>query len=180
MQRNDRLLRARLALVLGSGLILMPLMLGFVVMGIGMGMVSQQYVLVIQNDSARRDLGVATASSQFFRNVGSTVGTAIAGTVMSAGLSAAIAGHLTPEAAAAMPPEGIDAGSVIDPEALTHLPDAVAQAVRAGLADQLHQVFLLMIPLILVQFVAMALLPADPLRTTLEDAEPGAAEEQRD
>ena len=210
----------------GSGLILMPLMLGFVVMGIvagrrithtgryktlmlggivvmglgvallvrlgaesraleltaamvvlgiGMGMVSQQYVLVIQNDSARRDLGVATASSQFFRNVGSTVGT-----VMSAGLSTAIAGHLTPEAAAAMPPEGIDAGSVIDPEALTHLPDAVAQAVRAGLADQLHQVFLLMIPLILVQFVAMALLPADPLRTTLEDAEPGAAEEQRD
>ena len=215
----------------GSGLILMPLMLGFVVMGIvagrrithtgryktlmlggivvmglgvallvrlgaesraleltaamvvlgiGMGMVSQQYVLVIQNDSARRDLGVATASSQFFRNVGSTVGTAIAGTVMSAGLSTAIAGHLTPEAAAAMPPEGIDAGSVIDPEALIHLPDAVAQAVRAGLADQLHQVFLLMIPLVLVQFVAMALLPADPLRTTLEDARPGAIEEQRD
>ena len=158
----------------------MPLMLGFVVMGIGMGMVSQQYVLVIQNDSARRDLGVATASSQFFRNVGSTVGTAIAGTVMSAGLSAAIAGHLTPEAAAAMPPEGIDAGSVIDPEALIHLPDAVAQAVRAGLADQPHHVFLLMIPLILVQFVAMALLPADPLRTTLEDARPGSAEEQRD
>ncbi|GAA3876819.1 MFS transporter [Tessaracoccus defluvii] len=28
--------------------------------------------------------------------------------------------------------------------------------------------------------VAMALLPADPLRTTLEDARPGSAEEQRD
>ena len=28
--------------------------------------------------------------------------------------------------------------------------------------------------------VAMALLPADPLRTTLEDARPGAIEEQRD
>lgn len=162
----------------GSGAL--ELTAAMVVLGIGMGLVSQQYVLVIQNASARRDLGVATASSQFFRNVGSTVGTAIAGTVMTMGLTAAITGHLTPEAAASMPAEGIDAGSVIDPDALAHLPEAVTEAVRAGLADQLHLVFLLMVPLVLVQFVAVSLLPALPLRTTLEDAGSGPAGGQHD
>ena len=50
------------------------LTLAMVVLGIGIGMAMQQYTLVVQNAAERRDLGVATASSQFFRNVGSTVG----------------------------------------------------------------------------------------------------------
>ncbi|WP_197511000.1 MDR family MFS transporter [Tessaracoccus coleopterorum] len=63
----------------------LELSVAMLVLGIGMGMVSQQYVLVIQNASTRRDLGVATASTQFFRNVGSTVGTALMGAVMTGG-----------------------------------------------------------------------------------------------
>ena len=49
---------------------------------IGLGMALQVYTLIVQNATARRDLGVATASTQFFRNVGSTVGIAVFGTIL--------------------------------------------------------------------------------------------------
>ncbi|MBK7822291.1 MAG: MFS transporter [Tessaracoccus sp.] len=139
------------------------------IMGIGMGMVSQQYVLVIQNASTRLDLGVATASTQFFRNVGSTVGTAIAGAIMTAGLAEAILSHLPDNAASALPEGGISAGAVLDPSLLAQLPPAVADAVRQGLADQLHLVFLLLYPLLAIQFVATLFIRAIPLRETNDD-----------
>ena len=97
---------------------------------------------------------MATASTQFFRNVGSTVGIALFGTVMTSGLAAAIAGHLPAEVAARMPAGSADAGSVLDPAALAGLPPVVADAVRQGLADQLHLVFLLALPLAAVVFLA--------------------------
>ncbi len=63
---------------------------GVGLIGVGLGALSQQYTLVVQNAVARKDLGVATAALQFFRNVGATVGTAIFGTVLSSGLDDAI------------------------------------------------------------------------------------------
>lgn len=172
--------------IMGAGLFLLTrltwtstqtqLTVAMVVLGVGLGMAMQQYTLVVQNAVARADLGVATASTQFFRNVGSTVGIAIFGTVMTSGLTAAIAGHLSPEVAARMPAGSADAGSVLDPTALAGLPPAVADAVRQGLADQLHLVFLLALPLVAVVFLATLAITPLPLRETTH-AEVGAAEE---
>ena len=55
------------------------LTLAMTVIGIGLGLCMQLYTLVVQNNSARRDLGVATAATQFFRNVGNTIGVAVFG-----------------------------------------------------------------------------------------------------
>ena len=162
--------------VMGAGLYLLTrltatssqtqLTLAMVVLGIGLGMAMQQYTLVVQNSVQRTDLGVATASTQFFRNVGSTVGIAVFGTVMTSGLAAAITSHLPAEVAARMPAGAVDAGSVLDPSALAGLPAVVADAVRQGLADQLHEVFLIALPLALVVFVATLAIKAVPLRDT--------------
>jgi EmrB/QacA subfamily drug resistance transporter len=162
--------------VMGAGLYLLTrltatssqtqLTLAMVVLGIGLGMAMQQYTLVVQNSVQRTDLGVATASTQFFRNVGSTVGIAVFGTVMTSGLAAAITSHLPVEVAARMPAGAVDAGSVLDPSALAGLPAVVADAVRQGLADQLHEVFLIALPLALVVFVATLAIKAVPLRDT--------------
>ncbi len=144
------------------------LTLAMVVLGIGLGLCMQQYTLLVQNASARTDLGVATASTQFFRNVGSTVGIAIFGTVMTSGLHAAILSHLTPAAAAEAAASGqeIGVGSVLDPAAMSALPPAVAEAVRAGLAERLHEVFVLGLPVLAIVFLATALIRSVPLRTT--------------
>ncbi|WP_338749589.1 MDR family MFS transporter [Janibacter alittae] len=144
------------------------LTLAMVVIGIGLGMAMQQYTLVVQNVVTRADMGVATASTQFFRNVGSTVGIAIYGTVMATGLGQSIAGHLPagmPKGAASQ----MDASAVLDPSALANVPPAVAEAVRWGLAEQLGSAFMLGLPILAVVFVATWFIPHTPLRESAHD-----------
>jgi EmrB/QacA subfamily drug resistance transporter len=55
-----------------------------VVFGLGFGMVSQVLVIAVQNTVERRDLGVATATTGFFRALGGAVGAAVLGAVFAA------------------------------------------------------------------------------------------------
>jgi EmrB/QacA subfamily drug resistance transporter len=55
-------------------------------MGLGMGVAMPTLNLAIQNEFEQKDLGVATSSSQLFRSLGSTLGTAIFGAVLTAGI----------------------------------------------------------------------------------------------
>ncbi|MEN3122473.1 MDR family MFS transporter [Janibacter sp. LM] len=139
-----------------------------VVLGIGLGMAMQQFTLVVQNSVSRADMGVATSSTQFFRNVGSTVGIAVFGTVMSSGLQERIASHL-PDGLPAGAGAHMDAGAVLDPSALATLPPTVAEAVRWGLAEKLNDAFMLGLPILAVVFLATLFIPNTPLRETNED-----------
>jgi EmrB/QacA subfamily drug resistance transporter len=51
------------------------------VFGLGFGMVTQVLVLAVQNSVERRDLGVATATTGFFRALGGAVGAAVLGAI---------------------------------------------------------------------------------------------------
>jgi predicted MFS family arabinose efflux permease len=53
-----------------------------IVVGIGLGLTMPLYTLVVQNAVPARMIGTATASTQFFRSIGGTVGAAIFGSVM--------------------------------------------------------------------------------------------------
>ena len=150
------------------------LTLAMVVVGAGIGLALQQLLLVVQNDAAQRDLGVATASSQFFRNVGATVGVAILGTVMNSGLRESIAARLPQDTERAA--GGIDPGSVLDPSTLSGMPPAVVEAVRSGLAEQLHEVFWFGVPISALALAAALLIKVVPLRIHLHD-EPDPVDE---
>lgn len=167
-----------LALVLAGELLLTrldhtatqtQLTLAMVVVGAGIGLALQQLLLVVQNDAAQRDLGVATASSQFFRNVGATVGVAILGTVMNSGLRESIAARLPDSARRGAGDPGVDAASVLDPQTLSGLPPAVVEAVRRGLAEQLHEVFWWGVPISALALAASLAVKVVPLRTHLYD-----------
>ena len=156
----------------------LDLTLAMVVFGIGLGIALQVYTLIVQNASARRDLGVATASTQFFRNVGSTVGIAVFGTIMSSGLAGNIASHLPPGVAEQMAASGkqVNAGAVLDPSALAGLPAEVATGVQRGLADSLHDVFLWgLVPLVFA-LVATVFIKELPLRNTVHTADEAGRE----
>lgn len=58
--------------------------IGLVVFGLGFGMVTQVLVLAVQNSVERRRLGVATATTGFFRALGGAVGAAALGAVFAA------------------------------------------------------------------------------------------------
>ncbi|OYO01009.1 MFS transporter [Enemella evansiae] len=144
----------------------LDLTLAMVVIGIGLGTCMQLYTLVIQNNSRRQDLGVSTASSQFFRNVGSTVGIAIYGTVMTTTMHTAIPKYL-PAGAAAQAGGAMNASAVLDPSVLAQLPPAIADAVRQGLADALHNTFLIGLPVGALALLATLFIKAVPLRDTV-------------
>jgi EmrB/QacA subfamily drug resistance transporter len=58
--------------------------IGLAVFGLGFGMVSQILVVAVQNSVERRQLGVATATTGFFRALGGAVGAAVLGAVFTA------------------------------------------------------------------------------------------------
>ncbi len=149
---------------------------GVTLIGIGLGALSQQYTLVVQNAVPRRDLGVATASLQFFRNVGATIGTAVFGTVLSSGLDAAIFAHLPPALAQTMPHGTINAGSVLDPGVIGQLPIEVVAAVRIALAEQIALVFTVCLPIVVLVFVCTLLIKPMELRDTVTNAEDAGRE----
>lgn len=57
-----------------------------VVTGVGLGALLPTLNLAVQNEFAQRDLGAVTAATQLFRNLGSTVGTAIFGGILTVGI----------------------------------------------------------------------------------------------
>jgi EmrB/QacA subfamily drug resistance transporter len=59
------------------------------VLGIGLGPVQSLFSLAVQNAVKPTQIGVATSASQFFRQIGSTIGVAVFGTVLTAQLAEA-------------------------------------------------------------------------------------------
>jgi len=63
------------------------LVLYMIILGLGMGIAMPVFSLTVQNAVAPQQLGVATATSQLFRNLGGTIGIAVMGSVMSAAMT---------------------------------------------------------------------------------------------
>src|ERR671911_446524 len=164
---------------LGYGSTQTDLTLDMIVVGLGLG-------AVFQNATSREDLGVATSTTQLSRSLGATLGTAIFGTIMTNGMKTEIPKHLPPQALqgpqAAELSDGSGVGTILDPNTLGQLPDAVATGIREGLAAAMHPVFVAGLPIIAIAFVATLFIKELPLRTVAfadiesDAAEPGEAE----
>ena len=113
-----------------------------VVIGVGMGLMFQVFVIATQNAVAMADLGVATAAIQFFRAMGASLAVAALGTLLTSRLPAGV-----------------------DPNRLTSSAAQVPQSARVALADALHAVFVALVPLAALVLVLSFLLPELPLRT---------------
>jgi len=75
--------------ILIAGMLIMAFMdsiwmaiVSMIVFGVGLGMCMSIFSLTVQNAVSPAQLGVATATSQLFRNLGGTIGIAVMGTIM--------------------------------------------------------------------------------------------------
>ncbi len=123
------------------------------VFGAGLGLIMQVVVLVVQNAVPAADIGTATSTNNYFREVGAALGTAVFGTLFTTRLTEKLTTVFTD--AGASPEEAGQATSTIDPSALSSLPDALREGVVTAYADALAPVFWYLIP-----FMAVALLLA--------------------
>jgi EmrB/QacA subfamily drug resistance transporter len=60
----------------------MEVVRNMVIVGLGIGIMQPIYTLVVQNVAPPAHMGAATASTQFFRSIGATVGVAVFGSIM--------------------------------------------------------------------------------------------------
>jgi EmrB/QacA subfamily drug resistance transporter len=146
-------------------------MVVMVVFGLGLGFNMQPLVLALQNTVSPRDIGVATSSATFFRQMGGTLGTAVflsilfttAGDRIREELQAAAA---TPEFQAAAARSGpVDPSRVLDDSSVLEALDPVlARPFLVGFADAMQLVFLIGALVLVVAFVVVLFLPEEPLR----------------
>jgi EmrB/QacA subfamily drug resistance transporter len=136
----------------------------FFVLGLGLGLVMQVLVLIVQNAVSYEDLGVATSGATFFRSIGASFGVAVFGTVF--------ASRLAVELAAALRGVHLPAGITVntlqaDPRDIGALPPPQRQAALHAFSTAITDVFLYAAPIAVLGFVLAWFLKEDPLRASV-------------
>jgi len=157
-----------------------------IIFGVGLGVGMPVFSLTVQNAVSSADLGVATASSQLFRNIGGTIGIAVLGTVMSTSLSSNLKAKIAQGGAAqTQVDEATQAqlSALMDPNMLLDQPrlkDVIASlpadvqplaeqlvaALRDALASSLSVVFLWGTAIVAAAAVLTVFIREIPLRTS--------------
>jgi EmrB/QacA subfamily drug resistance transporter len=144
--------------------------------GLGIGLNMQTVQLAMQNAVRPRDMGVATSSGIFFRQVGGTLGTAVFLSILFSAAPHRIAtqyaaAEQTPQfqAAAQAHPDQVAQlsgghGSLNDTSFLSRMDDVLAHPFRAGFSQAMDLVFITGALALLVAVVLSLCLKEVPLR----------------
>jgi hypothetical protein len=148
------------------------------VIGFGMGLISQTYILAVQNAVQPNEIGIATASILFFRSIGGTFAVAAFGSLLTSELRRNLSSQLGPAARSVDPQQLLQS-----PAAAQELPARLVHGVEVALASSLHSVFVACVPITIAALLLSFLLKELPLRTQRPtDAPPeatGAATNRR-
>jgi MFS family permease len=129
-----------------------------VVFGLGMGAGLQVLVTVAQNAVEARDLGVASAATSFFRNIGAAAGTAVFGTVLISRLD-----YWLPIELPGRHLSAATASSYANPARLARLPIPLRNGITQAFVHSLHSVFLTGVPMLAVAIAVALVLREVPL-----------------
>ncbi|QQR35457.1 MFS transporter [Devosia oryziradicis] len=125
------------------------------IVGIGIGPVNSVSVTATQNAVPRALVGVATAGTTLFRQIGGSIGVSVFGAIFSTGLASQL-GDAAPSG-----------GGSFNAQAIQALPETVRAQVLDGFAAALHPVFLTAAGAAIIAFGLSLLLREIPLATTL-------------
>lgn len=137
------------------------------VLGAGIGLGMQIFILIVQNSFPDREVGAATAANNFFREIGATFGAAIVGSIFTSNLTSLLTERMS-EA-------GIDPGrsgaaiSGLTPAIVNALPEQLRAIVTSAYSEALTPVFGHLVPLVLVALVVVCFIREVPLRTSVEE-----------
>ncbi|MFJ8893504.1 MDR family MFS transporter [Leifsonia sp. NPDC102414] len=132
------------------------------IMGVGLGMSMQILVLIVQNSFPVSQVGTATASNNYFRQIGASLGSAIVGSLFATRLTQLLTERM---------PAGAQAGggsNSLTPAIVKGLPTPIRDVIVGSYNDALTPVFLYMVPLLLVAAVLLLFVVEKPLATTIE------------
>jgi EmrB/QacA subfamily drug resistance transporter len=130
--------------------------------GAGLGMTMQTIVTAVQNAVEYRDLGTATSTTTFFRQMGGTIGAAVFGAILTNRLAVHLIEQVGPAAVAA---QGNGAVNINNLQAIRALPGPAKTSVLTAFTHALNDVFLVGVPVVALAFVVALFLKELPLRT---------------
>jgi len=131
--------------------------------GAGLGFSMQTISTAVQNSVSYRDIGTATSSTTFFRQIGASIGAAIFGAVFTSRLTHHIAEQLASVPGGA--PAGGSSVNANNIQAVQHLGEPVKHLVLTAFASALGDVFTACVPAIVIALVVACFLKEVPLRT---------------
>lgn len=124
-----------------GGLPTWMLMLLMFITGLGLGFSTLAFVIAVQNAVGWRQRGIATASAQFLRNLGSTLGVSLMGTVLNLRLIAGLRRLPGAVPAGASGPEVLSyVNNVLKPESWAGMEPVALTAFRHTLSQALRGV----------------------------------------
>lgn len=135
-----------------------------VLIGAGLGFSSSAYILSVQNAVPWKLRGVATASTQFVRTIGGTIGVALMGTILNAQMAERFPPIFTRFAsvAAHIPKSVAPANVLLTPNVRVTLPTTFISQLQLALQQSLFWVYALILVLAIIGLVAMFFFPGGP------------------
>jgi EmrB/QacA subfamily drug resistance transporter len=143
----------------------LTLSIWMVVIGIGIGSFLQVMTLAVQNAMPRSELGVATGAATFFRSMGSSLGGAIFGAILTNRLVVHLK-QLLPHNTGNIPLNLTAIQNGASNSYIHSLPPSVSHDILQAFVLSFSDMFLIAVPVILIAFVASLFLKEKPLRTT--------------
>lgn len=112
-------------------------------MGVGMGLSVAPFLIAVQSVVRKREMGTATSTLQFSRNIGGTLGVSVMGAVLALRLADALV-------TAGVDPDSVSLNSLIDPVAGSDAAASIDGTLQVALGSAIQGVFW-------IAFVAAAL-----------------------
>jgi EmrB/QacA subfamily drug resistance transporter len=132
------------------------------ILGMGLGPLQSLYSVAIQNAVPMNRIGVVTSANQFFRQIGSTVGVAIFGTLLTNDLNSKLAAWAASSGLGSMNLSKLRSLSV-DAQLHSGVMNLPA-AIRVLIADSVTHVIMLSIIVVVIALVATLMIPELPMR----------------
>jgi EmrB/QacA subfamily drug resistance transporter len=126
-------------------------------LGCGMGVILIPLLLGVQSSVPRRQLGIATSATQFFRSIGGAVGISVMGAVMSIYMHLGFK-SLSKDTSLSLS-QLKDLNLVVNPADRQSLSHEVLNSLREILAHSLHYVFIAGLIIALLSFLSAFLVP---------------------
>jgi EmrB/QacA subfamily drug resistance transporter len=140
---------------------MVPFML---MLGLGLGFNFQPVILAVQNAVSPREIGVATSSVTFFRQMGGTIGTAaflsVLFTRLPSDIGSALSDSTDPRVQQAVASGQLQGGGDLsDTSFIQQLPDFLAQPFKVGFSDTIDLVLLIAAGVVAIGFFVFLFLP---------------------
>jgi EmrB/QacA subfamily drug resistance transporter len=173
----------------GADTALVWVSLAMFVLGVGLGCCMQPLLLIVQSAVPPTDIGVATSSATFFRQIGGTLGVAIFLSVLFSSVGGNISDAIAEDSQTAAWQQATAEGHGLDRSVISQVQDdssvietmdpVIAHPFKVGFADSMDTVFLLAAGVGLLAFLILLLLPPVELRATSASAAARAEGSQR-